>query len=114
MSDITFMKGYGFPRGSQMDYAGYGMLVPTQRQRMNAYQRIPTAVEPSLFEKIPALDGMSEFGTEYTFTEEEAGGIDAGPIYGPEYRPDELRRDNVSGILTGLGLIGLAFLVLSR
>ena len=23
MSDITFMKGYGFPRGSAMDYAGY-------------------------------------------------------------------------------------------
>lgn len=74
MSDITFMRGYGFPRGSGMDYAGYGyagyggMLVNQPRRFAAETQKIPFVPEPSIFAKIPALDGLGEdFGTEYDF-----------------------------------------------
>lgn len=102
MSDITFMKGYGFPRGSRMDYAGYGALVNSRRRGLSTFERIPVMPEPSIFEKIPALDGIDgSFGTEYTFEEDE---ISAGPVYGPEYRPDELRKGG-DGLLWGLGAL---------
>lgn len=106
MSDITFMKGYGFPRGSRMDYAGYGVLVNSRRQFRAPL--MPTMPEPGIFAKIPALDGMDEggsFGTEYTFTEGED--IDAGPVYGPEYHPELMQSQggNASGVLWGLGAL---------
>lgn len=59
--DITLMRGYGFPKGSTMDYAGYGNY--GRRFRATSSTR-----EPSIFAKIPALDGLGEdFGSEYTF-----------------------------------------------
>jgi hypothetical protein len=84
VSDITFTRGYGFPKGSAMDYAGYaglrrggfGMLVNTRRRQMRGYAAIPSLPEPSIFEKIPALDGLGEgggeFGSEYVFTRDRA------------------------------------------
>lgn len=74
-NDITFMRGYGFPRGSGMDYAGYGGLLVNNPRRFAA-QPIPYVPEPSVFQKIPALDGFgdeSSFGTEYTFRPEPMG-----------------------------------------
>lgn len=74
MSDITFMRGYGIPRGAGMDYAGYhGMLVNSQRRRPMGAASIPLAPEPGVFAKIPALDGFEEsYGSEYTFRREHA------------------------------------------
>jgi hypothetical protein len=46
-----------------MDYAGYGDV--------RTVRRVRSAPEPSIFAKIPALDGMGEdFGTEYTFSDD--------------------------------------------
>lgn len=70
MGDITFMKGYGFPSGRGMDYAGYsgggrgsgfaGVLVDNRRRVPSFADRIPHVPAPSIFAKIPALDGYSE------------------------------------------------------
>lgn len=123
MGDITFMKGYGFPRGSRMDYAGYASHSPLQihgrmngfggllvnNRRFRAAPSIPYAPEPGIFSKIPALDGMDEFGTEYTFEPEEP--ITPGPMYGPEYRPDQLGMSTGKKVAMGLGLLGLLYLV---
>lgn len=63
MGDITLMRGYGFPRGSAMDYAGYASY------RAAPVRRVRVVSEPSIFAKIPALDGLGEdFGSEYTFS----------------------------------------------
>lgn len=84
MSDVTFMRGYGFPRGSKMDYAGYagaprgvtfrgghgfaGMLVPSNYGTAPRARPVaPYMPEPSVFAPIPALDGFNSdeaFGTE--------------------------------------------------
>lgn len=110
MADITFMRGYGFPKGGQMDYAGYGGhplqhrfagVIVNNRRRPGL--GVPYVGEPSLFEKIPSLDGMGEFGSEYTF---EPDNITPGPEYGPEYRPDQLQQGNL-GAMAGWGLAAL-------
>ncbi len=110
MADITLMRGYGFPRGSGMDYAGYGSHKPPQR---SAASRIPLVPEPSLFAKIPALDGLGEdFGTEYVFEEEEP--ITPNPTYGPEYRPDLLNPGGGNKWLFGLGLLAAGWWLFRR
>lgn len=80
MSDVTFVRGYGFPRGSSMDYAGYsghtaagyghpgscgggcgcagcGSRPMGRALRGYGARTIPDA---SLFATIPALDGYNE------------------------------------------------------
>jgi len=69
MSDITFMKGYGFPRGSAMDYAGYAGNPDPSAGDLNygpvrfegvtqSRMRIRSMPDPSNFAPIPALDGI--------------------------------------------------------
>ena len=69
-SDVTFVRGYGFPRGGAMDYAGLGdagcdcggRCGPCgQRRAMGRFaSRAVRMPEASLFETIPALDGYNE------------------------------------------------------
>lgn len=128
MSDITFMRGYGFPRGTQMDYAGYsgfnGLLVANQpRRSMGAHSKVPFVPEPSIFEKIPALDGFAEdnsrvflpLGDDPTYGPEYDPYALEHPVQGPEYRPELLNPPMSTGAKVGLGLLALAlFGVLSR
>lgn len=91
MSDITMIRGYGFPRGGAMDYAGYRGFAgnpnpnagdlnygPVRFEGPTASQlRIQSMPDPSVFAPIPALDGIfceegygpvrfGAFGTELT------------------------------------------------
>lgn len=104
MRDITLMRGYGFPKGSKMDYAGYG-----------AAPRIMRAVsEPSIFAKIPALDGLGEdFGTEYTVGDMVLPELDltAGALPVEQQPGWGTGRPSGSGVLGALALgVGLYFL----
>lgn len=54
MPDVMFVRGYGFPRGSKMDYAGMGGF--------GGYGDAIDLPEASLFDPIPALDGYSGYG----------------------------------------------------
>lgn len=110
MADITMMRGYGFPRGGQMDYAGYrgfnGVLVNSMPRRYGYAASIPMVPEPNVFEKIPPLDG---FGTDYVFRREHPG---YGDMVLPtldtetgEWLPAE-RPSNVGKVL-GLAAVGV-------
>lgn len=48
MSDVTMIRGYAFPRGSKMDFAGYGAAPQAQ----NSY----------LFNVSPQLEGYHGYG----------------------------------------------------
>lgn len=111
MSDVTFMRGYGFPRGSKMDFAGLrgfsGMLVNNRPRQMSAAQKIPFVPEPSIFQTMPAMDGLSDFGTEYDLPVLGPDGEyqgEATTTYGPEYRPDLLKPSGGGKVLGMLAL----------
>lgn len=60
MSDVTFVRGYGFPRGSRMDYAGMGdasAAAPGSAGPMVGPFPVVELPEPELFSTIPPLDG---------------------------------------------------------
>ncbi len=108
MSDITFMRGYGFPRGSKMDFAGY--LV--QNRHFRGSRPVPYMPEPSIFEKIPALDG-GDFGSEMYLPTLDVDSGQWEPGYGPEYRPDLLAKQPMGTLQkVGLAAAGIGLLLL--
>lgn len=57
MSDVTFVRGYGFPRGSRMDYAGLGDASGGAAATKVGPFPVLDLPEPDLYMTIPPLDG---------------------------------------------------------
>lgn len=90
--DITFVKGYGFPKGGTMDYAGYG-----------AYgTHVHTLPDPSVFVAIPPMDGIAgddHYGPVQFV--DSLGGLDYGPVHYGDSDGTDIDLDPVSVTVTG-------------
>lgn len=59
MPDVMFVRGYGFPKGSKMDFAGYAGRSAFAGYGDSSAIDLP---EAALFAPIPALDGYEGYG----------------------------------------------------
>lgn len=133
MGDVTFVRGYGFPRGSSMDYAGYGDAGGCGGScgggcggcGSSARRPMARLHDGNMFAPIPSMDGFGDetpsamvlptldttTGRWYdSETGQEVDPTTGQIIVGAQYHP-ELNASGGGGTLLallGLGLVGAA------